>query len=195
MELLIKALTFIIALCVHEFSHAYVAAKLGDPTPRSYGRLTLDPRAHLDLLGTLAIVFIGFGWARPVPIDAYDLRDPKRDTMLIAMAGPVSNLILAIVLSLIIKIIPPSLISSLLAYIMLGNIGIAIFNLIPVFPLDGEKILTGLLPDSLSTEFQGIMRQYGTIILVLMLLPIAGGTSPIIALISPAISYVTKLLL
>lgn len=195
MDFIINAIAFIIALTIHEFSHAYVADKLGDPTPRSYGRLTLNPLAHLDLLGTLAIIFIGFGWAKPVPFDPYNLRNPKQDSMLIALAGPASNLILAIILSLVIKIIPPTIISDILLYIMMGNIGIAIFNIIPVFPLDGEKILTGLLPDSLATEFQNIMRQYGTIILVLMLLPIAGGTSPIIALISPVISFVTHLLL
>lgn len=195
MDFIINAIAFIIALTIHEFSHAYVADKLGDPTPRSYGRLTLNPLAHLDPLGTLAILFIGFGWAKPVPFDPYNLRNPKQDSMLIALAGPASNLILAIILSLVIKIIPPTIISDILLYIMMGNIGIAIFNIIPVFPLDGEKILTGLLPNSLATEFQNIMRQYGTIILVLMLLPIAGGTSPIIALISPIISFVTSLLL
>ena len=195
MDFIINAIAFIVALTIHEFSHAYVADKLGDPTPRSYGRLTLNPLSHLDPLGTLAIIFIGFGWARPVPFDPYNLRNPKQDSMLIALAGPASNLILAIILSLLIKIIPSSIISSILTYIMMGNIGIAIFNIIPVFPLDGEKILTGLLPDSLATEFQNIMHQYGTIILVLMLLPIFGGTSPIIALISPIISFVVKLLL
>lgn len=195
MDFIINALAFIIALTIHEFSHAYVADKLGDPTPRSYGRLTLNPLAHLDPLGTLAIIFIGFGWAKPVPFDPYNLRNPKQDSLLISLAGPASNLILAIILSLVIKIIPPTIIGDILLYIMMGNIGIAIFNIIPVFPLDGEKILTGLLPDSLATEFQNIMRQYGTIILVLMLLPIAGGTSPIIALISPVISFVVKLLL
>jgi len=195
MQFLITALTFVIALCIHEFSHAYVADKLGDPTPRSYGRLTLDPRAHLDLLGTLAIIFIGFGWAKPVPIDAYNLRNPKRDMMLIALAGPISNLLLAVILSLILKVIPVSFISSLLMIMAYSNIGLAIFNLIPVFPLDGEKILTGLLPSELASEFASIMHQYGTIILVLMLLPIAGGTSPISALISPVISFVAHLLL
>ncbi len=195
MDFIINALAFIIALTIHEFSHAYVADKLGDPTPRSYGRLTLNPLAHLDPLGTLAIVFIGFGWAKPVPFDPYNLRNPKQDSMLIALAGPASNLILAIILSLVIKIIPPTIISDILLYIMMGNIGIAIFNIIPVFPLDGEKILTGLLPDSLAIEFQNIMHQFGTIILVLMLLPIFGGTSPIVALISPVISLVVKLLL
>ena len=195
MDFIIKAIVFIVALTIHEFAHAYTADKLGDPTPRSYGRLTLNPMAHLDLLGTLAIIFIGFGWAKPVPFDAYNLRNPRRDSMLIALAGPASNLILAVAISILLNFIPSSFISLILQYVLLGNVSIAIFNLIPVFPLDGEKILGGLLPPDLYKEYASIMAQYGTIILILMLLPIAGGTSPIAALISPIISFVTQLLL
>ncbi len=195
MEFIIKALIFIVALTIHEFAHAYTADKLGDPTPRSYGRLTLNPLAHLDLLGTLAIIFIGFGWARPVPFDPYNLRNPRKDSMLIALAGPASNLLLAVGLSLIIPFLPLSLFSTILTYLVLGNVSLAIFNLIPIFPLDGEKILGGLLSPDLYREYSQVMAQYGTIILVLMLLPIAGGTSPISALISPVISFVAGLLL
>jgi Zn-dependent protease len=195
MDFIIKAIVFIVALTIHEFAHAYTADKLGDPTPRSYGRLTLNPLAHLDLLGTLAIIFIGFGWAKPVPFDAYNLRNPRRDSMLIALAGPASNLILAGAISILLNFIPSSFITLILQYVLLGNVSIAIFNLIPVFPLDGEKILGGLLPPDLYREYANIMAQYGTIILILMLLPIAGGTSPIAALISPIISFVAQLLL
>lgn len=195
MEFIVKALIFVVALTIHEFAHAYTADKLGDPTPRSYGRLTLNPLAHLDLLGTLAIIFIGFGWARPVPFDPYNLRNPRRDSMLIALAGPVSNLILAVILSIVLRFIPLSLISTIISYLIIGNISLAIFNLIPVYPLDGEKILGGLLSPQLYREYAQIMAQYGTIILVLMLLPIAGGTSPISALISPVISFISHLLL
>ena len=195
MEFIIKALIFVVALTIHEFAHAYTADKLGDPTPRSYGRLTLNPLAHLDLLGTLAIIFIGFGWARPVPFDPYNLRNPRRDSMFIALAGPASNLILAVILSIVLRFIPLSLISTIISYLIIGNISLAIFNLIPVYPLDGEKILGGLLSPEMYREYAQIMAQYGTIILVLMLLPIAGGTSPISALISPVISFISHLLL
>ncbi len=195
MEFVIKALIFVVALTIHEFAHAYTADKLGDPTPRSYGRLTLNPLAHLDLLGTLAIIFIGFGWARPVAFDPYNLRNPRRDSMLIALAGPASNLILAVILSIVLRFIPLSLISTIISYLIIGNISLAVFNLIPVYPLDGEKILGGLLSPELYREYAQIMAQYGTIILVLMLLPIAGGMSPISALISPVISFISNFLL
>lgn len=195
MEFVLKAIIFVVALTVHEFAHAFTADKLGDPTPRSYGRLTLNPLAHLDPLGTLAIIMIGFGWAKPVPFDVYNLRNPRRDSMLIALAGPASNLILAVIISVLLKFLAPSILSLVLGYIVLGNISLAIFNLIPIFPLDGEKILGGLLPAELYREYSNIMAQYGTIILILMLLPIAGGTSPISALISPIISFVSHLLL
>jgi len=195
MEFVLSAIVFILALTVHEFAHAYIADKLGDPTPRSYGRLTLNPLAHLDPLGTLAIIFIGFGWAKPVPFDVYNLRNPRRDSMLIALAGPISNLLLAVLASFLLRFLPSSIFSYLLGYLVIGNVSLAIFNLIPVFPLDGEKILGGLLSPDLYREYANIMAQYGTIILVLMLLPIAGGNSPISLLISPAISFVTHLLL
>ncbi len=193
---LIWAIGLILAISVHEYAHARFADQLGDPTPRSQGRLTLDPRAHLDPLGTIALLFLGFGWGRPVQFDPYNLRNPRRDSALIAIAGPISNLLFALVLSLIMRLIPPlSILYSVFPILIIMNISLAIFNLVPIFPLDGEKILGGLLPSALYQEFATIMRQYGTIILILMLLPIAGDTSPIVALISPVISFVAGLLL
>lgn len=193
---LIWAIGLVLAISIHEYAHAVSADRLGDPTPRSQGRLTLDPRAHLDPLGTVALLFLGFGWGRPVQFDPYNLRNPRRDSALIATAGPVSNLLFALVLSLIIKIFPaPYLLESIFSLLISMNISLAIFNLVPIFPLDGEKILGGILSPELYREYAIIMRQYGTIILILMLLPIAGGTSPISALISPVISFVTHLLL
>lgn len=192
---LVIAIGLILAISIHEYAHAAAADRLGDPTPRAMGRLTLNPRAHLDPLGTLALLFLGFGWGRPVGFDPYNLRSPRRDSALIALAGPASNLLFALVLSIIIKLLPSYLLSTI-GYVLISmNITLAVFNLVPIYPLDGEKILGGLLSPSLYREYATIMQQYGTIILILMLLPIAGGTSPISALISPVISFVTHLLL
>jgi len=193
---IVWAFGLILAISIHEYAHAVAADKLGDPTPRSQGRLTLDPRAHLDPLGTLALLFLGFGWGKPVMFDPYNLRNPRRDGALIAIAGPISNLLLATVLSLILRFSGfPDLFSAIISILITMNITLAIFNLVPIFPLDGEKILGGILPTELYVEFATIMRQYGTIILILMLLPIAGGTSPISALISPVINTIVHFLL
>lgn len=189
------ALALVIAITIHEFAHAYAADKLGDPTPRSQGRLTLNPLAHLDPLGTLALLLIRFGWGKPVQFDPYNLRNPKRDAAIISLAGPASNLVLAAILSLILYNFPPStMLNALFSILIQLNIILAVFNLVPVYPLDGEKILSGLLSPRLAAEYQSIMRQYGTIILILMLLPL-GGVSPISALISPVIAALTNLLL
>lgn len=193
---LIWAISLVVALTIHEYAHAKVADTLGDPTPRANGRVTLDPRAHLDPLGTILILVAGFGWGRPVEFDPYNLRNPKRDTALIALAGPASNIILAIILSILANLLgADNLITSIIPLMIMMNISLAIFNLVPVFPLDGEKILHGILPTELALEYSRAMHQYGTLILIMLLLPIAGGTSPISALISPAISFVGNLLL
>ena len=197
---LIWAVSLVVALTIHEYAHAKVADTLGDPTPRANGRVTLDPRAHLDPLGTVLILIVGFGWGRPVEFDPYNLRNLKRDTALIALAGPASNIILAIILSIVSNFfVAGSLLAGVIPLMIMINISLAIFNLVPVFPLDGEKILKGLLPHDLAVEYENLMRQYGTLILIMLLLPLAGGTSPISApisaLISPAISFVNNLLI
>lgn len=192
----IWAISLVAALTIHEYAHAKVADTLGDPTPRANGRVTLDPRAHLDPLGTILILVVGFGWGRPVEFDPYNLRNPRRDTALIALAGPASNIILAIILSIVSNFfVAGSLLAGVIPLMIMINVSLAIFNLVPVFPLDGEKILKGFLSPDLALEYDNLMRQYGTLILIMLLLPIAGGTSPISALISPAISFVSNLLL
>ena len=142
--LLIPVLLF--ALVFHEFSHAWVANKLGDPTARYAGRLTLNPIAHLAPIGGLMILFVGFGWAKPVPVDIHYLSNPRVDMMKIAFAGPASNLLLAFIGGTILRL--GLLDGTMFMMIMLFtqiNIMLAVFNMIPIAPLDGSQIFSGLL--------------------------------------------------
>ena len=142
--LLIPVLLF--ALVFHEFSHAWIAYKLGDPTARYAGRLTLNPIAHLDPVGGLMILFVGFGWAKPVPVDPRYLKNPREDMMKIAFAGPASNLLLAFIAGTILRFgIGQGSIAMMLILFTQINIMLAVFNMIPVSPLDGSKIFSGLL--------------------------------------------------
>jgi len=181
----------IIAITIHEFAHAFVADKLGDPTPRINDRLSLNPKSHIDPIGALALLIIGFGWGKPVPYDPYNLQNPKRDSMLIALAGPASNLILATILALLIRFLPG--LYFLIPTIMI-NVGLAIFNLLPIPPLDGSKILTGLLSTEKSIEWEGFARQNRNMLLILAILPIFGGSSLASIIITPIINLVLRLL-
>ncbi len=169
----------IIAITIHEFAHALVADKLGDPTPRAYGRLSLNPLKHIDIFGLLALLLIRIGWGKPVPIDSSNFRSPKRDEVLVSLAGPLSNIILAIIFSLILKLTSLSALPSLLisSFIQL-NVILAVFNLLPIAPLDGSKIFLGLLPIETSILWQEDMQKYGYIII--LLLSYAGLLFPII---------------
>jgi Zn-dependent protease len=174
------ALAFIVglvfAITVHEYSHAFVAYRLGDPTAKLAGRLTLDPRSHLDPLGTIALLLIGIGWGKPTPFDPFNLRNIKRDSALISVAGAVSNFILAILLSLPYLIayftsnLTPAFVSFFepLTIIIWINLILGVFNLIPVAPLDGFKVLAGLLPREWYEDFIQTER-YGIFILLLLL--------------------------
>ncbi len=196
----------IVAITIHEFSHAYAAERLGDPTPRLQGRLTLNPLAHLDPLGTVMLILIHFGWGKPVQFDPYNLRHPRRDSAIISLAGPVSNILLATVCSLIIQILF-SLRLELLPYSTLGliltgflqqlivfNVILAVFNLVPIHPLDGFKVVEGILPEDRAREWHELER-YGMIFLLFLLFPIFGGTAPVTRLISPVINFLLNLLL
>ena len=142
--LLIPVLLF--ALVFHEFSHAWIANKLGDPTARYAGRLTLNPIVHLDPIGGLMILFVGFGWAKPVPVDPRYLKNPREDMMKIAFAGPASNLLLAFIAGTILRFgyAQGSLAMMMILFTQI-NIMLAVFNMIPVSPLDGSQIFSGLL--------------------------------------------------
>lgn len=142
--LLIPVLLF--ALVFHEFSHAWVANKLGDPTARYAGRLTLNPMAHLDPIGGLMILFVGFGWAKPVPVDIRYLSNPRVDMMKIAFAGPASNLLLAFIGGTILRLgFVHGTMAMMIMFFTQINIMLAVFNMIPIAPLDGSQIFSGLL--------------------------------------------------
>ncbi len=194
------AVLLILAISIHEFSHAFAADHLGDPTPRLAGRLTLSPLAHLDPIGTILLFFAGFGWGKPVPFDPFNLRDPKRDSAVISFAGPFSNLLMAVLASFILQIgskIPflfflPFFIQVLGLFIYF-NVLLAIFNLIPIHPLDGFKVVAGLLPKKYYNDWLSL-EPYGMIFLILLIFPFFGG-SPITSLISPIVNLILSFLL
>ncbi|OGM29911.1 hypothetical protein A2801_00995 [Candidatus Woesebacteria bacterium RIFCSPHIGHO2_01_FULL_41_10] len=191
---LIWATALVVAITVHEFAHAWTAVRLGDPTPQLQGRLTLNPLAHLDLLGTLMLLLVRFGWGKPVQFDPYNLENPRRDAAIISLAGPLSNLIVASFLSVVLRIaiMPFSPLSFLAGFIppfIYLNVVLAVFNLIPIHPLDGGKILVGLLPPKDAHVLDRFMTRYGVYVLIFMLFPVFGGISPITTIINPIISF------
>lgn len=191
--LLLMVLGMVIS--VHEFAHAWMANRLGDPSAKFVGRLTLNPFAHLDPLGTLMILFFGFGWGKPVPIDPRYFKNVRRDTALVALAGPSSNLIMAVLLSLLFRplIVDAGLIGSFLYLLVRLNITLAIFNLLPIHPLDGFKIVHGFLPERLAYQWDEL-RRYGLFILLFVIFPL-GGSSILGAVIFPIIQALTNFLL
>lgn len=177
-EIISRVITLIIAFSLHEFAHAKTADLLGDDTPRQAGRLTLNPLVHLDPIGTLMLILVGFGWAKPVPINpAAVRRNNKAGLMLVSLAGPFTNFALALVASLLFRFnlvspyststgILPTLGQFLLEFIYI-NVMLFLFNLLPLAPLDGEKVLEFLLPEKFQPVFAQI-RQYGPYILLLL---------------------------
>ena len=182
-KIAVWAIPVLIAVVFHEVAHGWVANRLGDPTAKNLGRLTLNPIAHIDLFGTILIPamlilthspFV-FGYAKPVPVNFYNLRNPKRDMVWVALAGPVMNLILALGFVVIWKTFLPSSRSggpSFLAPLVLMaqgglliNISLAVFNMFPLPPLDGGRVLVGLLPEPWSTKVAGVER-FGMLVLI-----------------------------
>lgn len=187
----------LLALTVHEWAHAYSAWRLGDPTARALGRMTLNPLAHLDLFGTLALVLIGFGWAKPVPVDPRYLSEPRRDMMWISAAGPLSNLMQAGVFGLVIRLVGPGpqspgvpeFFMHMLTYGLFINCALAVFNLLPLPPLDGSKILYGLVP-GISPSQMFRLERYGPLVLMgLVLLGFLTGYSVLWFLLSPPVGF------
>jgi Zn-dependent protease len=192
----IYAASLIVAITVHEFAHAWTANRLGDPTPKLQGRLTLNPLSHLDPLGTLMLLIVGFGWGKPVQFDPYNLQNPRKEAALISIAGPVSNVIIAIIASALVWFLGPfSIISAFIIPFIRLNILLAVFNLIPVHPLDGGKILVGILPQQTAHEVESFLNQFGMIILLLIILPFFGGTPLVYRIVSPITNFIYNILL
>jgi Zn-dependent protease len=161
----------LIAATIHEFAHALIADRLGDPTARHLGRLSLNPIVHLDLLGTLFFLLFGFGWAKPVPVNPRNFHDPRMGMLQVAVAGPLANITAAFALGMLLKVpglTGVSLWAPFLAIVIWINIVLAIFNLIPIPPLDGSRILEGLLPPQQSYAFSRL-QPYGTLVLLALL--------------------------
>ncbi len=209
LEFIFSLVALLLAIDIHEFSHAWAADRLGDPTPRTQGRLTLNPLAHLDPLGTILLVLIHFGWGKPVVFDPYNLRNPRRDGAIISLAGPISNILLAILCSVLIQVLfglrLPLLQNSMgglflssgiafLQQLIVFNVVLAIFNLVPIHPLDGFKVVEGILPEEAAAQWHELER-YGLIFLLFLLFPIFGGVAPIQRVILPIINFLLGILL
>ena len=182
-ELISRLLTLVIALSLHEYAHALAAVSFGDDTPRLAGRLSLNPLRHLDPLGSLMLVVAGFGWAKPVPINPDVIRQRSRaGVMLVSLAGPFTNLLLALLAGLAYRLLPAGaasgglgVLSQFLVSFVVLNVMLCVFNLLPVAPLDGEKVLEYLLPEQ-GQRVLAAARPYGMFILLglVFVLPMVG---------------------
>lgn len=203
--ILSRIVTLMIAFTVHEFSHALIATTYGDDTPRNQGRLSLNPFVHLDPMGSILLIVAGFGWAKPVPINPAVLRLRSRyATMWVSLAGPLSNFLLAVLAAIPLRLgwvaqspsgkIFPSPFNFLFDFLVI-NLLLMVFNLIPLAPLDGDKVLEMLLPSSVRDLFQTI-RPYGPLILLVLLfgLPLL-GVDLISMVMTPTIKFLLNLLL
>lgn len=178
-ELIYLIPAILIAVSLHEFAHGYVSYKLGDPTPKATGRLSLNPLAHLDPVGTICLLFFHFGWAKPVQVNPYYYKDKKRGMALVGLAGPMMNFLIALICAFAIEVILKVtggyggdvivFIFKLFNYTYIINIGLGVFNLIPFPPLDGAKIIGALLPEEKYFKFMKYER-YGQLIIFALLM-------------------------
>jgi len=184
----------ILALTLHEYAHATVSDRLGDPTPSQQGRLTLNPLAHLDPVGTVFLIFAGFGWGKPVQVDSRYYRNPARDMMLVSLAGPVSNFIQSIVWFFVygalvtfapMEINVVQIITAMVLYAAFINVSLGVFNLLPLPPLDGSKILRYFLHGK-GGQVLDFLENYATIILLVLFM-----TNLTSIIISPIIEWIT----
>ncbi len=200
LDFIFLMLALLIALVIHEFAHALTADRLGDPNPRVAGRVSLNPARHLDPWGTILILTTGFGWGKPVQFDPYNLKDPTKDGALIAAAGPFSNILIALICALIIRFVtfPQSTFFLSVFYFLLTlftvNLSLAIFNLLPVYPLDGHHLLRALLTPRLRASYDLFNRSLGMIVAFLLIIPLF-GPAPVTFLITPALTFFQKIFL
>ena len=203
-NILLIAPPILLALSFHEYAHAYVANMYGDDTAKQSGRLTLNPLAHLDPFGTIMIFIVHFGWAKPVPVNPYRLRNPKKDMVWISAAGPLANMILALISGILLRLIfaivgipdQHSIIGLLVFMVVMSlqiNLALAIFNLFPIAPLDGSKILFGLLPARHESVIY-FLERYGPYILIgLIIFGQATGVHILGGLIWPFVKFFSKI--
>jgi Zn-dependent protease len=179
MQIIYLIIALAVCISVHESAHAWVAYKLGDPTAKMAGRVSLNPMRHLDILGTIMIFIAHFGWGKPVPFNYYNLKHPRRDAALIAIAGPFSNLLTAFIIAFLIKYLTlPIIIFEILKAIYALSIILFLFNLIPIAPLDGSKLIGLIVPHSMENWYQRFLSQGPMYIILLIVFDrlIAGAT-------------------
>lgn len=170
-EWIVRIPVLLFAITIHEYGHGKAALSLGDPTAKEHGRLTLNPLSHLDPLGAICLFLFNFGWAKPVPVDPGYFKNPRRDIVLMSMSGPVANLSAALVAGIFIRyfLLPFEIYQKVLIYLILMNVGLGLFNLIPIPPLDGSHILENILPASISLVYRRF-RRYGAFFLIAVVL-------------------------
>lgn len=157
----------LVAITIHEFAHAWTANYYGDPTAKLMGRLSFNPLVHLDLIGTIFLLVAGFGWGKPVMVNPNNFKNPKLDNITVSLAGPISNLLLAVIIGIILRFVPlPSNVSLILEIFVFFNLVLMIFNLIPIPPLDGSKILSLFISDQVYL----VLQQFGIFLLLILIL-------------------------
>jgi len=172
LDFLMSMCALVVCITIHEFAHAYSAYRAGDDTPRVQGRLSLNPIDHLDPIGTIMMIVssisgFGIGWGKPVQINPYNFKHPRWDNLRVSLWGPLSNVLTAVVVGIALRLtivfLPPN-VAAFLFYLALISIGLAVFNLIPISPLDGSHILSALLPREQARQYDMIMSRYGALI-------------------------------
>jgi len=179
------------SLTVHEYSHGRMALLLGDDTAQRLGRLSFNPMRHLDILGVLFFYFVGFGWAKPVPVAPRNFVSPRRDMMYVAIAGPLSNIALAVGCSFFIRLISPefSYLFVILAYGIWINVALAIFNMLPMYPLDGSSVLKGMVSQKIAERMTNLDRFGAFLILGVFLLDHFAHTGILATILMLPINY------